>query len=354
MTEVYPTDSKLQAKGADGGIRDAATGLTYPGKYEDPHYIAVYKALYALARQIAALGMEVYKDGDLTFGVRVGKFFDGDTLRTFAAVEDQALTNNATNYIYVTAAGVLTVNTTGFPVPSVTPHIRLATIATGTASTSGTTGGYLPDPAEGDYTDQRMTSLLTICSGLTAADMAEAAAFFQSTDITGAEAETLTDLSNADALHLHSTDGLAALCVTAAKLAADAVETAKVKDRNITDIKRAHMTQEENTDTGVSPNVLTEAESRKVFSNRLAYAMNCHQLPTDPTPGVSYTFCVRDADGVKVTAGTNNKIWLAGTYTKVGGYVSSTDTGATIVLVAHSNSTWWAVSLIGTWSVETT
>ena len=51
----------------------------------------------------------------------------------------------------------------------------------------------------------------------------EAATFFGATDMTGAEAETLTDTSNADALHVHDTAGLTADCIDATLIADDAI-----------------------------------------------------------------------------------------------------------------------------------
>jgi hypothetical protein len=120
----------------------------------------------------------------------------------FQGAENQSLTDNTVNYIYLTAGGVLTVNTTGFPTPHTTPHIPLATIATGTAGAAGVAGQY--DHA--DVTDFRGRALLSVAAGLTGAEVAEAAAFFSSTDLTGAEAETLSAgaSSNADALHTHN------------------------------------------------------------------------------------------------------------------------------------------------------
>ena len=113
------------------------------------------------------------------------------------------MTNNATNYIYLTAAGVLTKNTTGFPTPSTTPFIPLATILTA----SGTYDGR--DSSEGgDITDYRGCGLMGVVNAATAAVLNEAQAFFAATDISGAEAETLTDGSNADAKHVHAVAGL--------------------------------------------------------------------------------------------------------------------------------------------------
>jgi hypothetical protein len=68
------------------------------------------------------------------------------------------MANNAVNYVFLTATGTLTVNTTGFPVPSETPHIRLAVIETGTESDAGTTGTF-------DFTDiddHRGTAMIAV------------------------------------------------------------------------------------------------------------------------------------------------------------------------------------------------
>jgi len=104
--------------------------------------------------------LRVYKDGELTFGVRPGRYMDGDATRDYIGATAQALTNDQTNYIYLTADGTLVVNTTGFPEPSTTPHIPLATIVT-----AG--GSYSHD----DITDYRSRSLLSILTGIAAADL---------------------------------------------------------------------------------------------------------------------------------------------------------------------------------------
>ncbi len=216
MTEVYPSDDSLNAL---SGTSDAQQGVFFPTIGESPYYTSFYKMLHRLlAATVRAGDLRAYKDGTLTFGVRAGKFIDGDTVRNYAGASEQALTNNQTNYIYVIADGTLTVNTTGFPTPSATPHIPLATILTAA-------GEYDHD----DITDYRGRAFLSLCSGLTAADIAEAAAFFAATDISGAEAETLTDTSNADALHVHDTAGIEAGAITNTKVdAAAAIARSKL------------------------------------------------------------------------------------------------------------------------------
>lgn len=61
----------------------------------------------------------------------------------------------------------------------------------------------------------------------------EAATFFGATDITGAEAETLTDTSNADALHVHDTAGLTADCIDGTLIADDAVGEEHIEEQVI-------------------------------------------------------------------------------------------------------------------------
>ena len=149
MPELYPSDTVINAL---SGTSDAEQGVVFPSIYEAPYYTTFYKMLYRLLDVARRAGdLRVYKDGALTFGVRPGKFFHDDELVEYAGATGQSLTNDAVNYIYLTAGGALSANVTGFPVPSVTPHIRLATI-----TASG--GAYDHD----DIGDQRGSSFLTV------------------------------------------------------------------------------------------------------------------------------------------------------------------------------------------------
>jgi hypothetical protein len=140
MSELYPTTTDINAL---SGTSDSEQEVLYPAIAESPYYTSFYKMLYRLLDLARRAGdLRVYKDGDLTFGVRAGSIAVGDTVTTYAGASGQALTDDATNYIYLTGAGVLTVNTTGFPAPSAAAHVRLATVATGTASEAGASGSY--------------------------------------------------------------------------------------------------------------------------------------------------------------------------------------------------------------------
>lgn len=158
MAETFPSDAALAAKLA---TTDTLSGLVYVTGYENPHLLAWAKTIWQFIGRSVAAG-QVYKDGALTFGVRAGTFYDGDTERAIAAVTAQALTDDDTNYIYLLADGTLTVNITGFPNPSAAPHVRLATITTAS-------GDYDADPAAGDLVDYRVACLFNVLTGDTGA-----------------------------------------------------------------------------------------------------------------------------------------------------------------------------------------
>lgn len=152
MTEQYPSDVALNAL---SGSADAEQGVAYPAIYESPYYTTFYKMLYRLLDVARRAGdLRVAKDGPLTCEVKPGQFFDRETLRPYAGVTEQPLTNNATNYLYLDADATLTINTTGFPAPNALPHIRLATILTADG-----------DYAHGEITDCRGSALTTLADG---------------------------------------------------------------------------------------------------------------------------------------------------------------------------------------------
>ena len=155
MAEIYPTTSELDALSSSV---DAQTGLYYSEKGTGYDWYAYFAKMIwtAIKAVFPATGCRVYKDGDETFGVREGKWLDGDTIRTFSAVTGQTLTNNATNYIYLTADGTLTKNTTGFPSPSTTPHIPLAQIVKGASGVAYSLS---------DITDCRREATLRVLGG---------------------------------------------------------------------------------------------------------------------------------------------------------------------------------------------
>ncbi|MGA2265404.1 MAG: hypothetical protein ABSH10_03125 [Phycisphaerae bacterium] len=159
MAEIFPSDTELNGL---SGTADAEQAVPYIPVGLLPYHTEFYKMLYRLLDVSRRAGdLRVYKDdsGELKFGVRPGKFLHGDAAVDYAGASGQDLTDNAVNAIYLAATGVLTVGTSGFPAPSATPHIPLATIATGTASAAGISGKY----AHQDITDYRGRALYKVC-----------------------------------------------------------------------------------------------------------------------------------------------------------------------------------------------
>ncbi len=154
MAESYPTDSALEA--LSGGTGDS--GIPHMTIGESPHYHNKLRRSDWLDRILltTAAALRVYKDdaGALLFGVTAGRFQDASNERTFAAAGAQALTDDATNYIYLEADGDLIVNTTGFPNPATTAHIPLAAITTAA-------GAYDLD----DIVDHRGRAIFSVLRG---------------------------------------------------------------------------------------------------------------------------------------------------------------------------------------------
>jgi len=179
--QALQTPGESAAGGGPGGYPLSLPNESYPRK-------GTRQERFILTRFAPAGALEVYKPdtGDLYCGVSAGSYFNGASLVTYAGAENVALTNNQTNYVYMTAAGVVTVNTTGFPAQGTTPNLPLAIITTGTASASGTAGSYLPE----DITDCRSRAMTRVPNAMTAAN-----------------ANTLVagGASDADSLHTHAT-----------------------------------------------------------------------------------------------------------------------------------------------------
>lgn len=100
-----------------------------------------------------------------------------------------------------------------------------------------------------------------------------------------------------------------------------------------------------------APNVLTDSESRKVFTNEGATAEVYNTLPTALT-GSSFTFYCQDTDGIRVTANTADTIRLGASVSAAAGFVKSVVIGSSITLVAINATEWVATSIVGTWTVD--
>jgi len=108
-------------------------------------------------------------------------------------------------------------------------------------------------------------------------------------------------------------------------------------------------TVEANTAGVGSPNILISSETDKTLTNEGATAKNYHTLPT-AVAGLTFTFIVQDADGIRVVANTGDTIRVAGTVSASAGYTESTTVGDVITLVAINATEWIAISYVGTWT----
>jgi len=107
---------------------------------------------------------------------------------------------------------------------------------------------------------------------------------------------------------------------------------------------------EANTAGSGSPNTITAAESRSVFTNEGATALNYHTLPT-AAAGLVYTFYVQDTDGIRVVANTGDTIRIDTVVSAAAGYAESTTVGSSVTLTAINATEWVATSVIGTWTL---
>jgi len=107
---------------------------------------------------------------------------------------------------------------------------------------------------------------------------------------------------------------------------------------------------EANTAGSGSPNIITAAESRSVFTNEGATALNYHTLPT-AAAGLVYTFYVQDTDGIRVVANTGDTIRIDTAVSAAAGYAESTTVGSSVTLTAINATEWVATSVIGTWAL---
>lgn len=109
------------------------------GAFDDPTQIVDWRAANLFRTtdddriQPLADGL-VYKhstDTALQCSVAATKFVHNAAVVSYAGATNQSLTDDSANYIYLTAAGSLVINTTGWPSA---PHVRLAVITTASGS----------------------------------------------------------------------------------------------------------------------------------------------------------------------------------------------------------------------------
>ena len=109
--ETYPSDASIEA--LDGTV-DVATGLSYVAKGVGPNSSPTYEVRYnrRQQRQNAVLGIvnqgRVVDEGGLTIGVFPVIYYYQDTRKEFTGATGQAVTDDATRYVWLDASNALT------------------------------------------------------------------------------------------------------------------------------------------------------------------------------------------------------------------------------------------------------
>ena len=106
---------------------------------------------------------------------------------------------------------------------------------------------------------------------------------------------------------------------------------------------------EANTAGSGAPNVLAATESGTVLTNEGTTAKNYHTLPS-ATAGLVFQFVCQDADGIRITANTDDTIRVIDKVTAAAGYIESTTIGSVVTLVAINATEWIATSIHGVWT----
>ena len=149
-TELVLTSAEATAL---GGTADTITGMTFI--QENASFYDLDTNNNAVRNRIAETGNAfrlVKINTGLGYGVFEGKFQYGESVITYAGLASGTFTDDATNYVYLQPDGTLVENTTGYPT---TPHFKIATVPTGSASAATVSGKY----AFADIVDDRAANM---------------------------------------------------------------------------------------------------------------------------------------------------------------------------------------------------
>lgn len=128
MAEVYPSDNELLNL-----ISESETGVEYIPTGTAPYYLHFRKLLYRLLLATKrANDLRLYDEGGLSFGVKAGKFYNGNTLVEYGGSSANVLADDKANiFVYIDGSGVLQFTEyTAWPDMSSEPHVRLGVITT--------------------------------------------------------------------------------------------------------------------------------------------------------------------------------------------------------------------------------
>jgi len=124
--EQYPTDAELLAL-----TQDPVTGVDYIPTGKSPYILDYRRSLHRSLRAAErANDLRVYRDGDLSVGVRPGRCFIGSEPVAFAGQAGLSMATNTTTRLWLDAAGSLQTSTANLPLDRAS-FIPLAEIVVG-------------------------------------------------------------------------------------------------------------------------------------------------------------------------------------------------------------------------------
>jgi hypothetical protein len=134
---------------------------------------------------VGALAVVTTEVPSATLNVRVapGHYLKQDgSIGSFAGLSSQALAASATSYLYLdlTNSGALAAGTVGFPT---TPHVRLATVVTGSSAISSIVDARVAFPVIGSFADGANLSFGTVAGTQIGTATNQKLAFFGKTPI---------------------------------------------------------------------------------------------------------------------------------------------------------------------------
>jgi hypothetical protein len=128
MAEVYPSDNELLNIQSD-----SETGVEYIQTGTAPYYLHFRKFLYRLLLATKrANDLRVYDEGGLDVGVKAGAFWLDTELVSYDGSSGNTLADDKEHiYVYLDSTGnLVTDEYSSFPDMAITPHVRLAIVAT--------------------------------------------------------------------------------------------------------------------------------------------------------------------------------------------------------------------------------
>lgn len=135
MAQYQLSDAEVSALQATQAGGESAVGVGLGGfQWSLPNETYPYKMTRQEMRLrdmiYASSGCMAFKSttGALNLGITAGEWYVGNTAVNFAETEAVVLTNAATNYVYITAAGVATVSVVSFPDPLTIPFLPVAIV----------------------------------------------------------------------------------------------------------------------------------------------------------------------------------------------------------------------------------